>query len=386
MLVVKGQTLKLHLIPSGILHENVLCLMADGTVIDPECLAGEYNGLRERGISCSNLRISGNAHVIMPYHRLLDGLQEEARGAGSIGTTRRGIGPVYTDKVARMPEPVRMWDLLDADVLRQRVALQLEQKNLLLAALYNHPPMDVKEVVDEVMQYVPVFHDCITDTRTLLYDKLAEEANIVFEGAQGTFLDLDYGTYPFVTSSHPVAGGACLGTGIGPTFIDDVLIVSKAYTTRVGAGVFPTEQDNPIGDLIRERGKEYGTTTGRPRRCGWLDGVALRTAARMNGATGLALTLLDVLNTFETINICVAYRHGGTDYTLVPANDAVMHEAETVYEELPGWQEDICACRTFADLPPLAQAYCRRVAEIAEVPLYLVSLGPGREETIFLNE
>ncbi len=266
--VVNGNTFKLHLIPSGILHDHVLSLMGDGTVIDPKCLAEEYQGLRERGVSCQGLRISGNAHVIMPYHIALDRFQEESRGKGVIGTTLRGIGPVYTDKAARMPQPVRMWDLLDKDVLRQRVAGQLAEKNKIIAALYGAEPLAVDAVVDEVWQYVPVFGDYITDIRPIVFEQMDRGARIVMEGAQGTFLDLDYGTYPFVTSSHPVSGGACLGSGVGPTAVDDVIIVNKAYMTRVGAGAFPTELDNETGQLIRERGKEYGTTTGRPRRCG----------------------------------------------------------------------------------------------------------------------
>lgn len=380
--VVGGQTFKLHLIPSGILHERVLSLMADGTVIDPETLACEKQGLQARDVSCRGLRVSGNAHAIMPYHRLLDALQEESRGADCIGTTRRGIGPVYADKTARMPEPVRMWDLLEVDVLRQRVAGQLAEKNRLLHALYDHEPLAVEAVVEEVMQYVPVFAADITDTRTIVMEKLLEGAEILLEGAQGTFLDLDYGTYPFVTSSHPVAGGACLGTGVGPTAIDDVLIVCKAYNTRVGAGVFPTELANETGDLIRERGREYGTTTGRPRRCGWLDGVALRTSAYLNGATAIAVTLLDVLNTMETIEVCTTYRVGGRDLQFVPANQALLLEAEPVYETLPGWQTDISDCRRLEDLPANARGYVARMAELAGVPATLVSVGPARDATM----
>jgi adenylosuccinate synthase len=382
--VAGGETFKLHLIPSGILHEHVLSLMGDGTVIDPTCLATEIQGLQARGVSCAGLRISGNAHVVMPYHRLLDGLQEDGRGDGSIGTTRRGIGPVYTDKTARLPQPVRMWDLLDVAVLRERVAGQLAEKNAILKALYDHPGLRVDEVVAEVMESVPVFAGYIGDTRLLLWEKLLEDARIILEGAQGTFLDLDYGTYPFVTSSHPVAGGACLGTGVGPTAIDEVLIINKAYMTRVGAGAFPTELNNETGQLIRERGHEYGTTTGRPRRCGWLDGVALRSSALINSATSLVVTMLDVLNPFETIDICVGYRIDGQVVELMPSNLDLLESVEPVWEHLPGWQSDISDCRRLADLPANARAYVDRMSELAGVPPSLVSVGSGREQTIIV--
>jgi adenylosuccinate synthase len=382
--VVKDETFKLHLIPSGILHDDVLSIMGDGTVIDPQCLAEEYRGLQERGVSCRGLRISGNAHVIMPYHLVLDRLQEESRGKSVIGTTLRGIGPTYTDKTCRMPQPVRMWDLLDKDLLSRRVRDQLAEKNKIMDCLYGAPPLQVDDVVEEVWQHVQIFAECITDTRTLLFEQMDRDARIVFEGAQGTYLDLDYGTYPFVTSSHPVAGAACLGTGVGPTAIDDVIIVNKAYMTRVGAGAFPTEQDNETGNLVRERGQEYGTTTGRPRRCGWLDGVALRTASRINGATGLAVTLLDVLNPFDKVAICTEYRLGDQSLKTMPGNLDALAEVEPVWEELPGWQAEIRDCRTVADLPANARAYVERMSELAGVPLKIVSVGPERAATIIV--
>lgn len=380
--VVDGQTFKLHLIPSGILHDDVLSLMGDGTVIDPKCLWEEFQGLQERGVTCQGLRISGNAHVIMPYHIVLDRLQEESRGKGVIGTTLRGIGPVYTDKTARMPQPVRMWDLLDVNVLRERVTGQLAEKNKIFECLYGAPALSVDEVVDEVMQWVPAYASHITDIRQILFAELDKGSNVIFEGAQGTFLDLDYGTYPFVTSSHPVSGAACLGTSVGPTAIDEVTIVNKAYMTRVGAGAFPTELDNEIGQQIRERGREYGTTTGRPRRCGWLDGVALRTSARINGATGLAVTLLDVLNPFEKLNICVGYRINGQVMDVMPANLDLLEQVEPVWEEMPGWQTEINHCRSISELPANARAYIDRMSELAATPIEIVSIGPGREQTI----
>lgn len=382
--VVGGQTFKLHLIPSGILHERVLSLMGDGTVIDPQCLAQEHKGLRERGVSCQGLRLSGNAHVIMPYHLVLDRLQEESRGKEVIGTTLRGIGPAYTDKTCRMPQPVRVWDLLDKDILRQRVAGQLAEKNKIMDCLYGAPPLQVDEVVDDVWQYVPVFAEYVTDTRAIVFEQMAKDARIIFEGAQGTYLDLDYGTYPYVTSSHPISGAACLGTGVGPTDIDDVIIVNKAYMTRVGAGAFPTEQDNETGNLIRERGKEYGTTTGRPRRCGWLDGVALRTAAKVNGATALAVTLLDVLNPMERVAICTEYRLQGQSLKMMPGNLDLLAQVEPVWEELPGWQAELSDCRSLDALPKNARAYVERMSDLAGVPLTMVSVGPGREETILV--
>ncbi len=356
--------------------------MGDGTVIDPECLAQEYDSLRQRGIPCDNLRISGNAHVIMPYHRLLDALQEDARGADNIGTTRRGIGPAYTDKTAREPLPVRMWDLLDKEQLRRRVEGQLKQKNVLLKALYDVEPLRVDEIVDEIWGYSRGVASHIGDTRTLLFQRMDAGDNIVMEGAQGTFLDLDYGTYPFVTSSHPVAGGACLGTGLGPTAIGAVMMVTKAYTTRVGRGPFPTEQDNEIGNLIRERGQEYGTTTGRPRRCGWLDGVALNTAVRINGATSIGLTLLDVLDCFDSVSVCTAYEIDGSQHTVVPADVARLSEVTPVYQQVPGWGCDLTGIRCYDDLPQAARDYVELLEQIAGVPANIISVGPGREQTI----
>lgn len=380
--VAGGEEFKLHLIPSGILRDKVISVMGDGTVIDPASLMQEIEGLQARGISCKNLRISGCAHVIMPYHRLLDGLEEESRGVGGIGTTRRGIGPAYTDKTARMPRPVRMWDMLSAEVLRERITAQLAQKNVLLQSLYNHAPLKVEEVFEEVWEPAQKIHQYITDTRMILFEQLEAGANILFEGAQGTFLDLDYGTFPFVTSSHPVSGGACLGTGIGPTQIQDVFMVAKAYTTRVGAGAFPTEDKGEDGNRIRERGHEYGTTTGRPRRCGWLDLVVLKTSARINGATGIALTLLDVLDTFEKLPVCVAYEVDGKRYDMVPSDVDLLERVKPVYEEMPGWGESICECTTYDALPARARGYVEYIEKFTGVPVKLIGVGKGREQTI----
>ncbi len=380
--VVNGQQFKLHLIPSGILHPRCLCLMGDGTLIDPAVLAEEVAGLQARGISCENLRVGYNAGVIMPYHRLLDGLAEDARGAGSIGTTRRGIGPAYTDKVARLPEPVRFRDLGEAGRLRQLVEGQLALKNRLLTALYDHEPLDPEAVFEEVWEAGQQVIGYAADIRPLVQGAVVAGKRVVFEGAQGTFLDLDYGTFPFVTSSHPVAGGACLGTGIGPTALEEVILVCKAYTTRVGAGVFPTECSDENGESMRQRGVEFGTTTGRPRRCGWLDGPVLRSAALLNGATALAVTKLDVLDEFPVIPLCVGYRIEGRQVDTVPAWPADLEQAEPIYEELEGWQQPISEARTWGDLPGPAQAYLERMAELAQVPIALVSVGHGREQTV----
>jgi len=382
--VLGDEEYKLHLIPSGILHSDCLCVMGDGTLIDPVVLAEEIRGLQERGHSCDNLRVSCNAHVIMPYHIRLDELQEQARGRASIGTTKRGIGPAYTDKTQRMPVPVRAHDLLDAAILRSRIEGQLAQKNPLIQSVYDGEPLDPEAVFEQVWSAAQVAAKYVADTRMLVHEKLAAGGTVVLEGAQGTYLDLDYGTYPFVTSSHPVAGGACLGTGIGPTAIDEILIVAKAYTTRVGSGPFPTEQTGALGEQLRERGHEFGTTTGRPRRCGWLDGVVLRSAARLNGATQVAVTKLDVLDELETIPVCVAYEHDGEPIETMPAWPEDLTDCKPVYEQLEGWQQPLGECRELSDLPPQARGYVEKIAELAGVPVSMVSVGPSREQTVFL--
>ncbi len=381
--VVNGDEFKLHLIPSGILHEQTLCIMAAGTIIDPICLKDEIDGLRGRGVSCDNLRISVNAHVIMPYHPLLDGLQEQSRGKKSIGTTKRGIGPTYTDKTARMPRSIRMRDLLDDDRLRELIDAQLAQKNVLLTELYGEDPLDATAVYDEIAPTLDTIRPHIADVRSDIREAL-ESGDMVLEGAQGTFLDLDYGTYPYVTSSHPVAGGACLGTGIGPTEIDDVVAVVKAYTTRVGAGDFPTELEDETGERLRQRGAEFGTTTGRPRRCGWLDGVALRTASELNGTTGIAITKLDVLDEEETVRIAVAYEIDGERYERMPESLDMLSGVEPVYEELPGWRTPLTKMKSLEEMPEEARRYIDRMAELADCDVWGVSVGPARDQTIIL--
>lgn len=381
--VVDGEEFKLHLIPSGILREETLCIMAAGTIIDPICMRDEIVGMRERGVSCNNLLASVNAHVIMPYHRVLDGLQEQSRGDASIGTTKRGIGPTYTDKTARMPRSIRMGDLLDEDLLRELIEAQLADKNVIIEHLYGAEPLDPGEMFDEIADSLETVRPHIADVREDIRGAM-ERGNVILEGAQGTFLDLDYGTYPYVTSSHPVAGGACLGTGVGPTEIDAVIAVVKAYTTRVGSGAFPTELEGKVGERLRDRGAEYGTTTGRPRRCGWLDGVALRTASELNGATGIAITKLDVLDEEETVKIAVAYEIGGERYRRMPENLDRIAEATPVFEEMPGWRQPLTELSSLEEMPAEARAYVDRMAELANCDIWGVSVGPARAQTMIV--
>ncbi len=383
--VVGDEEFKLHLIPSGILHRDCTCLMGGGTVIDPLVLRDEITGLQARGVSCDNLRVSYTAHVVMPYHKRIEELAEQARGRGGIGTTLRGIGPAYTDKAQRMPRPVRFRDLTDPDRLRELIAGQLEHKNVIIEHQYGQPPLSSDEVFAQVWPAAQEVGNYATDGYRLVQDSLRAGKRIVFEGAQGTFLDLDCGTYPFVTSSHPVAGGACLGTGIGPTAINEVIMICKAYTTRVGAGVLPTEDEGDAGQLLRDCGNEYGTTTGRPRRCGWLDGVVVRTAAMLNGATSIAVTKLDVLDALATIPVCVGYEIDGVMLDTVPSWPEELEKVKPIYEEIPGWQQPLGDMREWDQLPPQAQAYVEKIAELAGVPVKIVSVGQSREQTIMLG-
>jgi adenylosuccinate synthase len=377
---VAGQTFKFHLIPSGILTPGLTCIMADGMVIDPATLASEIQALRERGIDTSGLRISHNAHVILPWHRELDRLEEQSRGKSAIGTTGRGVGPCYADKASRTG--IRMGDLIDPTRLRARLEAAAPLKNAILTRVFGADPVDVSSLIKTLEPHAAVLAPFVCDTQALAIEARRAGKRILFEGAQATMLDLDGGTYPFVTSSHPIAGGATIGTGVPPTAISEVLGVVKAYTTRVGAGTFPTELLDSTGDRIRERGHEYGTTTGRPRRCGWLDAFALQYSVAVNGLTGLCIGHLDVLAGFETVNICVGYQRGGEALESFPAGDVVnLDGCEPVFETLPGWpDEGVAECTRFEDLPENAQAYVRRVEAIAGVPARFVSVGPGREQ------
>lgn len=376
---------KFHLVPSGILHPQVTCVLADGVVIDPGVLVEEIEGLCARGLPVENLKISAAAHVILPYHRLQDQLEEARRGEHRIGTTGRGIGPAYTDKAARCG--IRMGDLVDPVRFEERLRAILPVKNALLTGVYGVEPFDAVRILEEYRAHADYLRRFVCDTPALVHRAASTDRSVLFEGAQGTLLDLDLGTYPYVTSSHPIAGGACLGTGVGPTLIDGVIGVAKSYTTRVGAGVFPTELTCEIGNYIRERGREYGTTTGRPRRCGWLDAVALRYAAQVNGVTYIALGHLDVLSGLPEVKICVAYRTAeGTVITGMPSDLSFRTDVVPVYETLPGWDTDISEVRALDDLPCNARAYVRRVEELVGVPVASLSVGPAREQTILLRD
>ncbi|MBR8835472.1 MAG: adenylosuccinate synthase [Stigonema ocellatum SAG 48.90 = DSM 106950] len=383
-IVVKGQTFKLHLIPSGILYPNTDCIIGCGTVIDPEVLITEIDQLEELGISTRNLLISETAHVTMPYHRLIDQASEERRGSHKIGTTGRGIGPTYADKSERIG--IRILDLMEPEGLREQLEWTINYKNVILSKLYNLPPLDPKEVIDQYLGYAERLRPHVVDTSVKIYDAIQRRRNILFEGAQGTLLDLDHGTYPYVTSSNPVAGGACVGTGLGPTMIDRVIGVAKAYTTRVGEGPFPTEMHGELGEFLCDRGAEIGTTTGRQRRCGWFDAVIGRYAVRINGIDCLAITKLDVLDELEEIKVCVAYEIDGERCEHFPRNARRFTLCQPIYKTLPGWGVSTTHCRSLEDLPRQALDYLKFLAELMEVPIAIVSLGASRDQTIIVED
>ena len=378
-----GQDFALHLIPSGILTPGVTNVIGNGVVVDPGVLNDELRGLEARGIDTGRLLISADAHLIMPYHVEMDRVAERYLGKAKIGTTGRGIGPAYQDKVARVG--VRAQDLLDEKILRQKVEAALEFKNQVLVKVYNRPALDPDQVVDTVLDQGSYFTHRIADTRLLLDQALTRGETVLLEGSQGTLLDVDHGTYPFVTSSNPTAGGACAGSGIGPTRITAVMGILKAYTTRVGSGPFPTELTDAMGERLRKTGGEIGVTTGRPRRVGWFDAVIGRYAARVNGITDFFLTKLDVLSGLETVPVCVAYEIDGRRVEEMPMTQTDLHHAVPVYEELPGWWEDVSHCRTFEDLPVAAQDYVQRVQELCRAPVSAIGVGPGRDQTIVLR-
>jgi adenylosuccinate synthase len=382
--VVQGQTFKLHLIPSGILYPDTECIIGSGTVIDPKVLLQELDQLHALGISSDNLMISEAAHVTMPYHRLIDRASEERRGNHKIGTTGRGIGPTYADKSERTG--IRVIDLMDPDGMAKQVRWTTNYKNVILEKLYDLPPLDPEEVIEEYAAYAERLRPHVVDSSLRIADAVRQKRNILFEGAQGTLLDLDHGTYPYVTSSNPVAGGACIGAGVGPTIIDRVIGVAKAYTTRVGEGPFPTELDGEIGEHLCDRGAEFGTTTGRRRRCGWFDGVIGRYAVRINGLDCLAITKLDVLDEMEEINVCVAYEIDGTRYDHFPTSARLFAKCKPIYKTLPGWKQSTADCRTLDDLPKQALSYLKFLAELMEVPIAIVSLGASRDQTIIVED
>ena len=380
-----GETYKLHLIPSGIFSSEKLCIIGNGVVVNPKSLVTELAYLHERNITTDNLRISDRAHVILPYHIELDRLQEEAKGDKKIGTTIKGIGPAYMDKAARVG--IRIADLLDREVFEERLRLNLEDKNRQFTKLYDASPMNFEEIFEEYYEYGQQIKQYVCDTSVLLNDALDNGKRVLFEGAQGVMLDIDQGTYPFVTSSNPLAGGVTIGSGVGPSKVTKVVGVCKAYTSRVGDGPFPTELFDEIGSRIREVGREYGTTTGRPRRVGWFDSVVMRHSKRVSGITNLCLNSIDVLTGLETVKICVAYRKpNGEEISHYPASLVELGQCEPVYEELPGWTEDITGCRTLEELPIEAQNYVRRVSELVGVKISTFSVGPDRNQTNILED
>jgi adenylosuccinate synthase len=381
-IVRDGETWKLHLMPSGILHPGKLCVIGNGVVIDPKVLTDELDELRRRQVDTSALRISGNAHLIMPYHMLLDHAGEIKLGKLQIGTTRRGIGPCYADKAARLG--IRVQDLLDEKILKKKIVAALEPKRLSLRDFQRDPKLDLQAMTDEYLTYGHRLKAYIADTSRIVLEALDRGELVVFEGAQGVLLDIDHGTYPFVTSSNPIAGAACIGAGVGPKDIDEIWGITKAYSTRVGSGPFPTEIDGPLAEEIREVGAEFGTTTGRPRRVGWLDLVALRYAARLNSLTAMAVTKLDVLSGLPTIKVCTRYRgEEGAEFDHFPFHQTVLHHVGGQYEELPGWSEDISGCRTEEELPENARRYLQFVSDYVRVPIGMISVGPARDQVIW---
>ncbi len=387
--VVDGDTFKFHLIPSGILYKGKTCVLGPGMVIDPKAFVKEVKGLTDRGLDDSGLKVSNTAHVTMPYHLAIDAADEESRGDHKIGTTKRGIGPTYADKCSR--SGIRVEDLLDKDILRSKLEWLIPKKNVILERMYNLPPFDIDAVYNEYLEYGKQMAKYVCDTSAIIFNAVQERKNILFEGAQGTLLDLDHGSYPYVTSSNPSAGGACTGAGIGPTIIDRVIGVSKAFMTRVGEGPFPTEQEGKIGEALRQVGKawaEVGVTTGRPRRCGWFDTVIGRYAVRINGLDCLAITKLDVLDEFDEIQVCVGYRDKQSGQVLknISSLAGAFRHAEPIYETFKGWKESTSECRSFKDLPKQAQRYLDFIASELEVPVAIVSVGPMRDQTIIIED
>ncbi len=372
---------RMHLIPSGIFHPDVTCTIGNGVVIDPATLLGEIEDLKQRGVSTDNLFVGDRAHLIMPYHILLDGLEEEARGSGALGTTRKGVGPAFADKTSRMG--IRICDLLDKDSFGKRLSFVLEYQNNILTKLYGTAPLSLDEIYQDYCRYGERIAPFVRETDVIVKEALDRGERVLLEGAQGSMLDLDYGTYPYVTSA--VSGGVSLGLGMSPANIEEVVGVFKAYVTRVGGGPMPTELGDECGDLIRDQGREYGTTTGRPRRCGWFDAVVARYSSEVNGFTSAAIMKFDILDVFPTIKVCTAYEIDGVIHNRPPASSTLLDKCQPVYEELPGWQCPTSDIRRFEELPPQAQAYIRRIEEFIGCPASIISVGPGREQTIMVR-
>ncbi len=382
-IVVGEETFALQLVPSGILYPHITAVIGNGVVVEPGVLLDELDTLSAKGVDCSRCCVSGNAHLIMPWHTELDRMTERYLGKNKLGTTRRGIGPAYADKAARVG--LRVQDLLDAKIFRQKLEVVLKEKNSILAKVYNQLPLSADEISDRYLgEYAPRIEPLIADTVTLVHDALAAGSNVLLEGAQATFLDVDHGTYPFVTSSNPVAGGACIGAGIGPRDIGRVIGIAKAYVTRVGSGPFPTELEGDQAEALVERGHEFGTNTGRRRRPGWFDAVMLRQAVRLNSLSEIGLTKLDVLDELDIVKVCVGYRDptDGCCYDFVPYHQSVLHRVTPIYEEFPGWRTDLTGATATADLPERARSYVSRLAELAGVPVSLVGVGPGRDQFV----
>ncbi|AIQ96696.1 adenylosuccinate synthase [Prochlorococcus sp. MIT 0801] len=383
-IVVEDKVLKLHLIPSGILYPDTICLIGSGTVVDPKVMIKEIKMLEDNDIDISGLKLASTAHVTMPYHRLLDLAMEQKRGDQKIGTTGRGIGPTYADKSQR--NGIRIIDLLSREKLQERLQVPLAEKNGLLQKIYGIEPLIIDEIIEEYLDYGKQLKKHIVDCNRTIHKAARKKKNILFEGAQGTLLDLDHGTYPYVTSSNPVSGGACIGAGVGPTLIDRVIGVAKAYTTRVGEGPFPTELQGSINDQLCDRGGEFGTTTGRRRRCGWFDGVIGKYSVEVNGLDCLAITKLDVLDELEEIEICVAYELDGKRIDYFPSSVEDFEKCNPIFTKLPGWRCSTENCRRLEDLPPAAMSYLRFLAELMEVPIAIVSLGANRDQTIVIED
>ncbi len=378
-LVVDGESFALQLVPSGVLNPHTIPVIGNGVVVDPFVLLAEMKMLSDRGVDVSKVRVSGNAHLILPYHQQLDALHERHLGDAKLGTTKRGIGPAYADKAMRLG--IRVQDMLDEKIFREKLHTSLSHANKILTKVFNRLPMDPDELADKVLsECLPGIRPLIADSVDLVHSALEADEYVLFEGAQATFLDIDHGTYPFVTSSNPTAGGACTGAGIGPKHIDRIIGIAKAYVTRVGAGPFPTELFDDDGEKMVDIGREYGTNTGRRRRPGWVDAVMLRHAARLNSLTDLAITKLDVLDTFDTVKICTGYMIDGKEVTVLPYHQSEIHKAEPIYLEMPGWKTDLTQVKDVADLPENAKNFLDALSEQARVPITLVSTGPGRKQ------
>ena len=381
---VNGEEYKLRLLPSGILYKGTHCVIGNGVVVDPQCMLEEMDAMLAKGIDVSGIRLSNRAHVVLPYHKIIDGIGDEGRGENKIGTTKRGIGPCYIDRDDRIG--IRVCDLIDKEEFAKKLAEILPSKNLILEKIYNHSPLDYNEILNEYNTYAERLKPYVCDTIALINEEIDAGRKILFEGAQATMLDIDYGTYPYVTASHPISGGVTVGAGVAPKKIGNVVGVVKAYCTRVGDGPFPTEQLNEIGDKLREAGHEFGTVTGRPRRTGWLDACVVRYAGLLSGIDYMAVTRLDILDGFDQIKMCINYKYNGEIINEIPASLKILAKVEPVYETFDGWKTDISKIRNYDDLPINAKKYLQRMAEVTNMKIGIVSVGPNRDQTIVVEK